>query len=52
LRPFLAALAQSDYPGVISLELKPWPLGTPDPRTILERMREALVFARGSPPGG
>jgi sugar phosphate isomerase/epimerase len=48
LRPFLSALAQSDYPGVVSLELKPWPLGTPDPGTILERMREALGFARGS----
>jgi sugar phosphate isomerase/epimerase len=47
LRPFLAALAQrSDYPGVVSLELKPWPLGAPDTETILERMREALQFAR------
>ena len=48
LKPFLSALAQIDYPGVVSLELKPWPLGTPDPGTILERMREALEFARGS----
>ena len=46
LRPFLAALASSDYPGVVSLELKPWPLGAPDTGTILERMREALHFAR------
>ena len=46
LRPFLGALAQSDYPGVVSLELKPWPLGAPDPGVILERMREALGFAR------
>ena len=46
LRPFLAALASSDYPGVVSLELKPWPLGAPDTGTILERMREALQFAR------
>jgi sugar phosphate isomerase/epimerase len=46
LRPFLRALAQSDYPGVVSLELKPWPLGAPDPGVILERMREALEFAR------
>jgi sugar phosphate isomerase/epimerase len=46
LRGFLRALAESDYPGVVSLELKPWPLGTPDPGTILERMREALEFAR------
>jgi sugar phosphate isomerase/epimerase len=47
LRPFLAALAQRiDYSGVVSLELKPWPLGAPDTGTILERMREALQFAR------
>ena len=46
LRPFLAALANSDYPGVVSLELKPWPLGAPSPRTVLERMRDALEFAR------
>ncbi len=48
LRPFLAALAEKDYAGVISLELKPWPLGAPDPETILERMGEALEFARGA----
>jgi sugar phosphate isomerase/epimerase len=48
LRPFLAALAKSDYPGVVCLELKPWPLGAPDTETILERMREALQFARGA----
>ena len=46
LKEFLAALAGSDYPGVVSLELKPWPLGAPKPETILERMREALVFTR------
>jgi sugar phosphate isomerase/epimerase len=46
LRPFLDALARSDYTGVVSLELKPWPLGAPDTGTILERMREALEFAR------
>ena len=46
LRPFLGALARSDYPGAISLELKPWPLGAPDPETILERMRGALEFVR------
>jgi sugar phosphate isomerase/epimerase len=46
LRPFLAAVAASDYPGVVSLELKPWPLGTPKPETVLERMREALEFTR------
>jgi len=44
LRPFLAALGASGYPGVVSLELKPWPLGTPDPQIILERMREARRF--------
>jgi sugar phosphate isomerase/epimerase len=46
LRPFLAALAEGDYPGAVCLELKPWPLGAPDPGTILERMREALQFTR------
>ncbi len=46
LRPFLAALAQSDYRGVVCLELKPWPLGAPEPATILTRMREALEFSR------
>ena len=46
LRPFLATLAGSDYPGVVSLELKPWALGAPKPETIVERMREALEFAR------
>ncbi|MCA1848072.1 MAG: sugar phosphate isomerase/epimerase, partial [Actinobacteria bacterium] len=46
LRPFLAALANSDYPGVVTLELKPWPLGAPDTETIFTRMREALQFAR------
>jgi sugar phosphate isomerase/epimerase len=46
LAPFLAALAADGYPGAVSLELKPWPLGTPDPKVILERMRAALDFAR------
>jgi sugar phosphate isomerase/epimerase len=46
LKPFLAALGASGYPGAVSLELKPWPLGTPDPETILGRMREALRFTR------
>ncbi len=46
LRPFLSALASSDYSGAVSLELKPWPLGAPDPGTILERMRGALEFTR------
>lgn len=46
LRPFLAALANSDYPGAVTLELKPWPLGAPDTETIVTRMREALEFAR------
>jgi sugar phosphate isomerase/epimerase len=48
LKPFLAALATSGYPGAVSLELKPWPLGTPDPQTILVRMRAALEFTRES----
>jgi sugar phosphate isomerase/epimerase len=46
LKPFLAALGASGYPGAVSLELKPWPLGTPDPEPILERMRAALRFTR------
>lgn len=46
LKPFLAALAAGGYPGAVSLELKPWPLGTPDPETILGRMRAALGFTR------
>ena len=46
LKPLLAALGVSGYPGAVSLELKPWPLGTPDPEVILERMRAALRFTR------
>ena len=46
LKEFLAALAQIDYPGVVSLELKPWPLGVPKTGTVLERMREALKYTR------
>ena len=46
LRPFLTALTAGVYPGAVSIELKPWPLGAPDTDTILERMREALEFAR------
>lgn len=46
LKEFLAALAASDYPGVVSLELKPWPLGVPKSATVLERMREALAYTR------
>ena len=46
LKPLLAALGASGYPGAVSLELKPWPLGTPDPGIILERMRAALAFTR------
>ncbi len=46
LKEFLVALGQSDYPGVVSLELKPWPLGVPKMETVLERMREALAFTR------
>ena len=44
LKPFVAALGASDYRGAVSLELKPWPLGTPDPEVILERMRAARRF--------
>jgi len=46
LKPFLAALAADGYPGAVSLELKPWPLGTPDPGVILARMRAALEYTR------
>ncbi len=46
LKPFLGTLAASGYPGAVSLELKPWPLGTPDPAVILERMGAALRFTR------
>lgn len=52
LGPFLGALARDGYPGAVSLELKPWPLGTPDPEVILDRMRAALAFARGALGGG
>jgi sugar phosphate isomerase/epimerase len=46
LKPFLAALGKSGYSGAVSLELKPWPLGAPDPEIVLERMRDALRFTR------
>jgi sugar phosphate isomerase/epimerase len=46
LKEFLAALETDGYPGAASLELKPWPLGTPNPEVILKRMREALSFTR------
>jgi len=46
LKELLAALESGGYPGTVSLELKPWPLGTPDPEVILKRMREALRFTR------
>lgn len=47
LEEFLFAVGKSGYPGAACLELKPWPLGTPDPGKILERMRGALDFTRG-----
>ena len=46
LGELLAALERDGYPGAVSLELKPWPLGTPDPEKIRERMRGALEFTR------
>jgi sugar phosphate isomerase/epimerase len=46
LKEFLSNLARIDYPGVVSLELKPWPLGVPKTGTVLERMREALAYTR------
>ena len=52
LKLFLAALAADGYPGAVSLELKPWPLGAPDPDVVLERMRAALAFVRDGLGGG
>lgn len=46
LKELLAGLAAQGYPGAVSLELKPWPLGAPEPRKILQRMRESLEFTR------
>ncbi len=46
LRPFLDALARDEYPGAVSLELKPFQSGAPHPEKIMERMGEALRFAR------
>ena len=46
LKEFLAELRDSDYPGVVSLELKPWPLGTPEVAKVLDGMREALEYTR------
>lgn len=46
LLPFLDALVKSGYAGAVCLELKPWPLGTPDPDVISERMRGALEYVR------
>ena len=44
LKRFLGELGGSGYPGAVSLELKPWPLGTPHPEEILERMRASLEY--------
>ncbi len=46
LKQMLSAIAKSDYPGAISLEVKPWPLGAPHPEDILPKMRDALEFTR------
>jgi len=46
LKEFLADLGDSDYPGTVSLELKPWPLGTPQPKDITKRIRGALEYTR------
>lgn len=46
LKELLVRLGESDYPGAVSLELKPWPLGTPDTQVVMERMRDALEFTR------
>jgi len=52
LKVFLADLGGSEYAGAVSLELKPWPLGTPHPEDILERMRGALEYTREGLHGG
>ena len=46
LKEFLVGVAESGYAGAVSLELKPWPLGTPHPEVILKRMKAALEFTR------
>ena len=46
MKQLLGRIGESYYPGAVSLELKPWLLGTPAPRVILERMRGALEFTR------
>lgn len=46
LGELLTGLAAQGYAGAVSLELKPWPLGAPDPQKILRRMRESLQFTR------
>ena len=46
LKEFLGELGRGDYPGAVSLELKPWPLGAPHPEEILDRMRGALRYTR------
>ncbi len=46
LKELLAELGRGDYTGAVCLELKPWPLGTPHPEVILERMRGALRYTR------
>jgi len=52
LGEFLSRLGANGYPGAVSLELKPWPLGAPNPEVILERMNGALRFAREGLAGG
>lgn len=52
LEELLAAIGASSYGGVVSVEVKPWPLGTPHPEVILERMRGALEFTREGLLGG
>lgn len=46
LKEFLSALGASDYPAAVSLELKPWPLGVPDPETVQKNMHRVLEFVR------
>lgn len=46
LRGLLAALAADGYAGAVSLELKPFQTGAPHPESVLERMRESLLYVR------
>ncbi len=46
LKPLLGALAADRFSGTVSLELKPFQAGAPHPEKVLQRMGEALEYAR------